>query len=262
MAGALRTIRSSRVLRAAVASLGALYIRLIGASVRWRFEGTAARDAIRSGKGRYLVPVWHGRLLAIPTQKSRALNAHALISANRDGDIIAACVGKFDVPSVRGSSWNKDKADRDKGGREAMEAARALLTAHANVTVVLTPDGPRGPRMRCQKGVAALSAMTGVAVVPFAYATRRAKVLRSWDRFMVPFPFDRGAIVFGDPIPAPDKGDPATLEAHRMAIEAAVLAATYRADLICGRDPVAPATDPAFEGAGLAPWPPADMAGA
>ena len=262
MADALRTIRSSRLLRAVVASLGAVYIRLVGWTVRWRFDGTAARDAIRSGKGRYLVPVWHGRLLTIPTQKSRALNAHALISANRDGDIIAACVAKFDVPSVRGSSWNKNKADRDKGGREAMEAARALLTAHDDVTVVLTPDGPRGPRMRCQKGIAALSALTGAPVVPFAYATRRAKVLRSWDRFMVPFPFDRGAIVFGDPIPAPDKGDPASLEAHRLAIEAALLAATRRADLICGREPTAPAMDPAFEGAGLAPWPPAGKDGA
>lgn len=260
MASALRTIRSSRLLRAVVASLGAVYIRLVGWTVRWDHVGQANRDAIRSGKGRYLVPVWHGRLLAIPTQKSRALNAHALISANRDGDIIAACVAKFNVPSVRGSSWNKDKADRDKGGREAMEAARALLLRHQNITVVLTPDGPRGPRMRCQKGVAALSATTGTPVMPFAFATRRAKVLRSWDRFMVPFPFDRGVAVFCDPIPAPAQGDPASLEAHRLAIEAALLAATHRADVMCGRDPVAPDMTPAFDGAGLAPWPPADRA--
>ncbi|MFT6774055.1 MAG: lysophospholipid acyltransferase (LPLAT)-like uncharacterized protein, partial [Paracoccaceae bacterium] len=197
MVNILRSIRSSPLLRAGVASLGALYIRAVSATVRWQVEGVEARAAIQSGSGRYLVPVWHGRLLAIPGQKTRALNAHAVISANRDGDIIAACVGKFDVPSVRGSSWNKNKADRDKGGREAMEAARALLTGTGDVTVVLTPDGPRGPRMRCQKGVAALSALTGTAVVPFAYATRRARVLRSWDRFMVPFPFDRGAVVFG-----------------------------------------------------------------
>lgn len=256
MVGALRTIRSSRALRAAVATLGAFYIRLVTWTVRWQVDGAASRALIQSGKGRYLAPVWHGRLLAIPGQKTRALNAHAVISANRDGDIIAACVAKFDVPSVRGSSWNKDKVDRDKGGREAMEAARVLLNDNADVTVVLTPDGPRGPRMRCQKGVAALSALTGVPVMPFAYATRRARVLRSWDRFMVPFPFDRGAVVFGDLIPAPGRDDPGTLEDHRLAIEAALLAASHRADIMCGREPTAPSMDPAYEGAGLAPWPP------
>jgi hypothetical protein len=262
MASVLRAIRSSPFLRGVAARLGAGYIRLIHGTVRWRIEGGASRDAIRSGRGRYVIPVWHGRLLAIPGQKSRALNVHALISANRDGDIIAACVARFGVPSVRGSSWNPNKADRDKGGREALDGARALLLGTPDVTVVLTPDGPRGPRMRCQKGVAALSVSTGALVVPFAYATRRARVLRSWDRFLAPFPFDRGAAVFGDPIAPPERSDPAALEAHRFAIEAALLEATYRADVLCGRDPVAPAMEPAFEGAAMAPWPPVAPYGA
>ena len=115
--------------------------------------------------------------------------------------------------------------------------------------------------MRCQPGVALLSARSGAPIMPWAYATRRAKALRSWDRFLVPMPFDRGAMVFGDPIAPPTAEGPEALEAHRLRIEAALLDCARVADAAVGRAPVEPAMRPALPGGTMADWPPAPGAG-
>lgn len=257
----LRAIRSNPVLRGLTARLGAGYIRLVHRTVRWTILGPDAEHAVRRGPDSVILAIWHGRLLAVPALMTRDLEVHAIISANNDGEMIAEAVKRFGIDVIRGSSADRRKPDKDKQGREALEAALEKLKGDRRVIVALTPDGPRGPRMRCQPGVALLSARTGKTVYPWAYATRRAKVLRSWDRFMLPLPFDRGVILFGDPVPPPSADDPATVEDHRLRIEAAMLRAAHRADAFLGRDPVAPDERPGVKGAGLAPWPPASDAG-
>ncbi|MGG7567305.1 lysophospholipid acyltransferase family protein [Rhodovulum sp. DZ06] len=260
MADILRAIRSNPLLRGLAARLGAGYIRLVHRTVRWTILGPEAEDAVRHGPDNVILGIWHGRLLAVPALMTRQLEVHAIISANRDGELIAAAVKRFGIDVIRGSSADRRKPDKDKQGREALEAALEKLKGDRRVIVALTPDGPRGPRMRCQPGIALLSARTGKTVYPWAYATRRAKVLRSWDRFMLPLPFDRGVILFGRPVPAPTSDDPATIEEHRLRIEAAMLEAAHRVDTFLGRDPIVPDDRPGVTGGGLAPWPPAPEA--
>jgi len=94
---------------------------------------------------------------------------------------------RFDLDVVRGSS--------SRGGVEALrELARAI---RAGEDVAVVPDGPRGPARRLQAGIVALAATTGAPIVPVGVAARPARRLHSWDRFMVPVPFARCAVVFG-----------------------------------------------------------------
>ena len=65
--------------------------------------------------------------------------------------------------------------------------------------VGITPDGPRGPKYEIQPGAVTLAAKTGSPVVPIAYDVRNRKVLGTWDRFRLPFPFTRGRFVLGEP---------------------------------------------------------------
>mgnify|MGYP006281721493 FL=1 len=182
---------------------------------------------------------WHGRLFFSPLLAPPGRRTVAMISNNRDGDLIAAAAAILGVDSVRGSTAHPGKRDKDKGGREAFAAGRAALEAGA--VLAITPDGPRGPRMRAQPGVAALSAAAGAPVVPIALSTAHGRVLRSWDRFLLPIPFDRGALLYGAPLPPPDPEDPAAVEAHRAAIEDRLTALAAEADRLMGRAPVAPA---------------------
>lgn len=238
-------LRASPVLRRLAAALGAAWIRLVERTTRWRVEGAETLAEVQAGRGRHLVLVWHGRVLMIPAEKRAGLEIHAMISANRDGDIIADCVARFGVPAIRGSARDPRKAEKDKRGGAAARAAVALLTGARPVSVAITPDGPRGPRQRVQPGVAAIAALSGAPAMPYAYSTRWGLRMGSWDRFHVPLPFGRGAKVIGPLVPPPAESTAEALEAHRRALEAALNAVTARADALVGRETPTPAAPPA-----------------
>ena len=73
--------------------------------------------------------------------------------------------------------------------------------------IAFTPDGPRGPLREVQPGVILAAAATGLAVQPVAIAASRAKLLRSWDRFLVPLPFSTVHVVYGEPLSVERRGD-------------------------------------------------------
>jgi lysophospholipid acyltransferase (LPLAT)-like uncharacterized protein len=81
---------------------------------------------------------------------------------------------------------------------------RALLAVlAAGDQVVITPDGPRGPRRQLARGVAQLAALAGVPVLPCAARSTQRRVLPTWDRMILPLPFGRGVLVCGAPIHVP-----------------------------------------------------------
>ena len=89
------------------------------------------------------------------------------------------------------------------------------------------------------------AATTGAPVLPLGWSVTNGKLLGSWDRFLLPRPFSRGAVVFGPLIePEPGKRSEADIEALRLRIEQGLIAATQEADRLLGREPVEP--DPAL----------------
>lgn len=119
----------------------------------------------------------------------RSQRIAVLISTHGDGELIAQTVDRLGFRSVRGSST--------RGG------ARAVLEMHRHCgdrPWAITPDGPRGPAFSVAPGVLALAARSGRPIVPVGYAARRAKYLKSWDQFAIPWPFTKVAVRFGEPI--------------------------------------------------------------
>lgn len=235
----IRTLRQSRAGLWLLSGLLATAVRLCWHTTRWTVEGMAHRDGLLARGVPIVTAFWHGRsffsaLLAPPGRQTVAM-----ISNNTDGALIAAVVGRFGVGAVRGSSRDPRKPGRHKGGMEAYAAALSVLGAGG--VVAITPDGPRGPRMRAHPGAAALSAAAQAPVLPWVISTRRASFARSWDSYLIPRPFDRGLLIYGAPIEPPPAGDDAAIEAHRLAIEAALNALTHEADTRMGLTPPSPA---------------------
>ena len=227
-----------RIAGAVVPRLGAAYIRLVFRTVRWEWVGRDVVDDVLEGRKPIVAAFWHGRLLMMaPVMAESVQPLHVVISNNRDGELIARLIARFGGLTLRGST--RDARKRKGKGGDAV-ARTGIERLEAGDLIGITPDGPRGPRMRAQAGAAALSVWTGVPVVPFAWATRRARVLSSWDRFLLPWPFDRGVYVVGEPI-LPDGDDDDAVEAHRQAIEAGLNVVTRLADERVGRVPVEPA---------------------
>jgi lysophospholipid acyltransferase (LPLAT)-like uncharacterized protein len=118
--------------------------------------------------------------------------------------------------------------------------------------VAVTPDGPRGPRMRAAPGIAMVAKLTGAPIVPVSYSTSRAIAWSSWDRFLLALPFGRGVFVLGEPVYVPRDADADAVENARRAVEAQLNRLTLEADRLCGRPPVEPAADPQRLAAGPA----------
>jgi lysophospholipid acyltransferase (LPLAT)-like uncharacterized protein len=201
----LRSVRMRRVLCWVIH----LYIRLVYATNRWTVEGDDVPRRLRAEGNSFVLAFWHGRLLMIPMAWQRLAPMHMLISAHRDGRIIADAVTYFGVHSIAGSS-----------GRGGTAALRTMLRRlEAGECIGVTPDGPRGPATQAKSGIVNIARLGGVPIVPIVFATSRRRVLHSWDRFHLALPFGRGVFLWGEPIRVAAELDPAGLEAARLLVE-------------------------------------------
>lgn len=231
----LRRVRSTPWMGRLAARLIAGYLRLCRATGRWEIRGAEFVAHGRAARSPSLVAVWHGRLAMIATERTPRDRVLALISRAGDGALAAEVMARFGIEALRGSSQDPRKPWRERGGRAALAAALAAARRDPGLFLAVTPDGPRGPRMRCKPGIALMAARLGAPVLPFAFSARGAIELSSWDRFLLPLPFSRGVIAWGAPVPPPARTDPDSLEAHRLRIEAALIELTRAADAAIGR---------------------------
>lgn len=208
-------------------AVAAVAVRVLGSTLSLRAAGVEPlRPLWREGRP-LIYAVWHGRILIVPWLNARlrrregARAVRVLASRSRDGRLMADFARRFGLEVVRGST--------SRGGAEALrELARAV---RAGEDVAVVPDGPRGPARRLQAGIVALAAATGAPIVPVGVAARPARRLGSWDRFMVPWPFARCAVVFGSVLEVKRGAD---REAARARVEQALDDATDAADALVG----------------------------
>ena len=206
-------------------AVGRGMVRALASSLRVREFASPGLETRWRGGEPVIYAVWHGQILLLPHLYGRRFRVQALTSRSRDGEILSRFVQGFGVRVVRGSS--------SRGGARALAAlARVICDEGANVLIV--PDGPRGPRHVAQGGAVMLAKLTGVPVVPLAFGAAPCSVLRSWDAFVVPHPFARAAVVFGDPIVVPRDADRDLIEAKRRELEVALQHLTAEAKRMVG----------------------------
>jgi lysophospholipid acyltransferase (LPLAT)-like uncharacterized protein len=201
-----RLLRHPRA-QAILAALLGRYLDFALRSTQWTLHGE--EHFVRHADGiPAIVACWHERLPMAPQfwvlAKRRAAAAaprtppqqtHVLVSRHNDGRFIGQIVARFDLRIVHGSTR---RAGAERGGAAGARALLARLGAGDHV--MLTPDGPRGPRRVAAPGVAQLAAWSGVGVLPVAAQTSRRLVLPSWDRMVLPLPWGRGVLVCGPTI--------------------------------------------------------------
>lgn len=209
-----------------------LYLQLVFWTTRWRRVGLAEADAVLTSD-RVVVAIWHGRIFATPIFRPRHRRMAAMVSNNRDGDVVARFLAGFGFEAVRGSSADPRKPGKPRGGARA--AAAGLRAVKEGVVLAVIPDGPRGPAWRAKSGVAWIAAASDAVVLPMGTSFRRAKVFKSWDRFVLPWPFNHGSVVIGPPIAPPGpRASEDEMERFRAAIEDGLVAATREADRLVG----------------------------
>jgi lysophospholipid acyltransferase (LPLAT)-like uncharacterized protein len=166
--------------------LGALLIRVLATTWRYRVTNDESlRDARTQGK-RVIYILWHGELLPLLWHHRRQ-DVAVVISEHRDGEIIARIAESLGYATVRGSS--------SRGGGRALIGLMREIDRGRDVAV--TPDGPRGPAHVFAPGAAIAAQRTGALLLPIRAAASRAWRLKSWDRFVIPKPFATVQVTYG-----------------------------------------------------------------
>ena len=201
---------------ALIAWLGAWFIRLLRATVRLSHHGDAEMRRMEREGERFILVFWHRHLLLM-LYCYRGGRISILISQHKDGELIARTMGHFGFDSSRGSST--------RGGAAGFR--NLLRRVREGYDLAITPDGPKGPASVVKPGAIQLAALSGLPLMPVALGASRAEYLRSWDRFVVPLPFARVALVYGEPYRVPRDAE---IEAGARELERRLMAAEAEAE--------------------------------
>ncbi len=215
------------------------YMALVKRSTRWTLLGEETVAPFWRSREGVIGAFWHSRVLLAPAcWPDDAQRVSIVISRSPDGEFIARGARLVGLNVIRGSARNKKKT-KAKGGLTAMRQMQERLAA--GDCMAITPDGPRGPRMRANLGAIRLAQATQKPTLAMAITTSRRHVLNTWDRFILPMPFGRGVIAWEGPLPPPPPdADAAQLEAARLRLENALNTANRKAETAAGVPVITP----------------------
>jgi len=171
-------------------------IKLTNQSYRLHVEGwEPVKEALAAGES-LVFSSWHGKSW-VPAYFLRDLGIYALTSLSRDGSYMTEILHRLGWQTVRGSS--------------SRGASRSLLSLYrklkAGASTALTPDGPTGPIYEVKPGIIFLQEKAGSMLVPMGLDARWKKNFASWDSYLLPLPFSKTALVFGEPFIFEDEMD-------------------------------------------------------
>lgn len=187
-------------------------------------------NALKDGQ-KVVIAILHQRMFGVVgyAQRFGHFSPAAIISHSRDGDMIARIVKRLNFHPIRGSS--------SRGSKEALDALVFHLAD--NQAAVHAVDGPRGPKGVVKAGIIRIAQRSGALIYPVYISSDKAWVLKSWDRFLIPKPFSRLMIRWGDPLQVPEHLNEVEFEALRGKIEKGLLVNHVRDDLLMGHaDPL------------------------
>ena len=209
---------NNRALVWLVGSLLNAYGQLFLITSRLRIEADPEVERlVREQRVPVIYALWHSHVFFVPlfrTFERRPVSV--LLSAHRDAQIVGVAARLRGIRLVFGSST--------RGGAKAY--LQLLTVLQSGESVVMTPDGPKGPAERVKSGVIRLAQQSGCAIVPVALASSRLHRLKSWDRSLLPLPFSKAVFELGAPLYCPDE---ALLEPLQQQLEDAIQTTVARA---------------------------------
>lgn len=199
-----------------------LYIWLVFITSKRHTNNSNDIEQLVKNQAKTIFVFWHGRLCLMPIFITRLkLDFSAVTSAHKDGNIVAGVIAAFGSKIIRGSSSN--------GATNVIRSSlKALKNSNSSLSIV--PDGPRGPRMRINSEFPAIAQKTGAHIIPVTYSCKKAKIFKSWDRFMLPGIFNDITFEYGKTYQVPKEANKEQMNNIKSQIEAEMNEITWRLD--------------------------------
>jgi len=206
-----------RVLRWLMLNLGPvmtyLYTQFVGRTSKWISINNEKHLRMFIRGEPYIACIWHNRALMLPfiTKIEGGKNVVVMVSSSDDGVFTSRVLRLFGFQISLGSST--------RGGKEAMEK---MVATHQNqgVAMAITPDGPLGPNELVKMGAIAMAKETGLPIVSVSYYAKKVTRIKSWDRFILVWPFNTIAAIGSDlRLQVPPDASDQDMEKYRLQLE-------------------------------------------
>ena len=212
-----------------VPTIGSIFSNLVGCTTKLQIfapENFLNKKALLDWPQGVIYAIWHSRFFFFSYYAKRK-RVVTMISASKDGELITRTIKKMHLYAIRGSS--------SRSGKQALSQMAELL--RENIKVLMVPDGPRGPRYELKSGVVRLAQLTGRPIFPVSFSTTSGIFLPSWDRFLLPLPWGKAALVADEPVFVPPDISEEEFEKIRLSLQEKLYQLMLKADSICKRDP-------------------------
>jgi lysophospholipid acyltransferase (LPLAT)-like uncharacterized protein len=203
------------------------YQKLVGKTLRWQVEGRGNLTLAQASQRPFLWSLWHGLSLPFIMYGYRFLDP-------RDFCVVVVGDERSDVLQQLAKHIKASTYAVDMGGNP-MAAGRAVLRVikamKKGKQSFMAPDGPDGPPFVAKPGVTFLARKTEGVVMPVGTWAWPVVKLRRWDQYLVPLPFAKIYIAFGEPIFASKEDDDKKLT---ETISRALTAVRHKAQQMAG----------------------------
>lgn len=224
----IKKITTNNIVQAIVALIFVFLIKLIFLTCRAKVQGKKHIKVYK--KSVFVGCMWHGRTMGIFMLGGKYLVGRAVTSKHRDGRIMSKILEYFGMIPIYGSTTSGALSVLREG----------LRTLKNNKALFLTPDGPKGPRMRLQDGAIYFAKMSGCPLVPICFSCKNAYQTNFWDKYLLILPFSKVLIEIGEPFYVPRNIDNSEIEEYRKEFEKIMIEQQNRLDDLVKRPRIKP----------------------
>ena len=191
-----------------LAFIGYLYILFVGYTSKIQIKNSELPEKLWRENKPFILAFWHGQLMMIGhVWKSKAV-LNMLASSHSDGRFGAYIAGHFNLKNVSIISKNKSPSLR-----------KVFQILKDRNYIGITPDGPRGPNRKVSEGIIKIAVHSQVPIIPLGFASNKNIKLKSWDSFLITYPFSKCIFVWGEPIIIPPSTKDNDLDKYKNFLE-------------------------------------------
>ena len=195
----IKYIAGFKLTQQLISLLGSMYVLFVYKTSTIDLKNRKHIESLFKKNESFIYAFWHDQLLMCPLTWQSEFEIKVLISKHRDGDIIAKLISNLGFKAIRGSTHKAGKT-KNKGG--LLSARQMIKSLKKGISIGISPDGPKGPRHKVSDGILSISRLSNASILPVGIGFKKKWVLNTWDKFIIPKPFNQITIIWGEPLPA------------------------------------------------------------
>ncbi len=191
----IKAITKSKCFLKILSALIYIYINIVYLTSKKYVIYPKSFDKTLYQKQNAIYAFWHNRLSLMFFMQPKKIKTNVLTSKHKDGQLVADTSLLFGTTVIEGSSSNISMNSLKK-------IIKSLVSGES---LAITPDGPRGPVYQINSNIAKIAKRTSKTIIPMSFSCKKKKIMKSWDKFILPLPLNTIYLVYGTPIKPTEK---------------------------------------------------------